>query len=170
VNYDGSVWSGNTVNNNKSKYRFDIVHADNMNYDAWNNYIQQTGISTYANSARMNNRYLSTSPYPYITETENNDSLTDNSVPAATMFYPNLQGEILLQKAITNIKMDEDGLISFDFMGGGEDIPVGVRELTGERFGVAAVYDLNGRPLQSVNRHGLFLERRADGTLRKVIR
>jgi M6 family metalloprotease-like protein len=173
VNYDGSVWSGNTVNNNKSKYRFDIIHADNWDYSAWDNYIASAGISKYANSGYMNSKYLSTSPYPYVNDTETNDSLTDNSVPAATMFYPGYEGETLLKKPITNIKMDEDGLISFDFMGG-EDTTVYIREIAEEQLkGNVAVYDLNGRLLPVANRdyrRGLYLERRADGTLRKVIR
>ena len=117
VNYDGSVWKGNTVNNDKTKRRFHLVHADNMDYDAWDAYIEEMGWSSYANSDRMNRRYLSTSSYPYISEDEEvvNNELTDTSTPAATMFYPNLNGSMQLDKSITNIQMTDDGVVSFDF-------------------------------------------------------
>jgi hypothetical protein len=118
VCYDKSVWNSNTVNNNASMRRFELIHADNMDYDAWRAYLDANKLGTYVNKKYMNSRLLSTSPYPWTVDSIGfiNDSLTDNSVPAPKMNYVNEQGERLLRKAITNISMSEDGLISFDFM------------------------------------------------------
>lgn len=170
VNYDKAVWSGNSVNNNKDKRRFELVHADNMDYDAWFDYLGAMKLGTYANSRRMNSRLLSTSPYPWTTDstTQVNDSLTENSVPAPKMNYPNELGETLLNKPITNIRMSEDGLISFDFMGGDQ---TEVRDLTPALSkGEGAVYDLMGRrqSQSSKLKPQIYIVRRPDGTVKKV--
>ena len=68
VNYDGSVWQGNEVNIDKTKRRFHLVHADNMDYDAWSAYIKEKKLEPYAADDKMNCLSLSTSPYPYISE------------------------------------------------------------------------------------------------------
>lgn len=166
VNYDKSVWGGNSVNNNKTKRRFELVHADNLDFDAWDKIIG--GNNPYANSGYMNNRHLSTSPYPYATETGTNDSLTVNSVPAGQWYYPDIEGQTAFDKHITNITMDEDGTVSFDYMGGGTLLSVqGVTTTTAQQ--PAAIYDLNGRQQQSLQgRRGIYLLRQADGTVRKM--
>ena len=66
----------------------------------------------------LRSRYFSTSPYPYTDSTTYvvNDSLTDYSNPASVLFTPNTEGKNFMGKAITNIKLSEDGTISFDFM------------------------------------------------------
>jgi M6 family metalloprotease-like protein len=117
VNYDASAWSGNYVNNKKGEPRFDIVHADNMDYAQWEAYI---GRAKHKNKAYMNSYLLSTSPYPWATDSTTfvNTELTDTSIPAAEMYTTNAEGSKLLGKPITNIRMSEDGLVSFDFMGG----------------------------------------------------
>ena len=118
VNYDLAVWQGNSVNNDKNKRRFQLVNADNLDYDGWDELIGN--VYPYKNPNRMNSRYLSTSPYPWSTDSTSfvNNELTDTSVPAATMYYPNEEGGMLLGKPITNISLSDDGLISFDFCGG----------------------------------------------------
>ena len=119
VNYDGSVWRGNTVNNDKSKRRFHLVNADNMDYEAWYDYIMSwANPKQYANSGHMNSNFLSTSPYPWTTDSTDvmNDSLTLNSTPPAKMFYPNTEGSTLLAKSISGIRQNSDGTVSFHFM------------------------------------------------------
>ena len=166
VNYDGSVWKGNTVNNDKTKRRFHLVHADNMDYDAWNAYIEEKGLSPYASGDRMNRRYLSTSPYPYIVEDEvQNNELTDTSTPAATMFYPNLDGEILLGKSITNIQMT-DGLVSFDFMGGATEIKVPMRYP--EKVDLQ-MYNLLGYKVKTPVQGQIYIIKESDGKTHKKI-
>lgn len=171
VFYDASVWGGNSVNSDINKRRFHLVNADNMDYDAWDTYMNNSGLSTYVNSGRMNSRYLSTSPYPWTNETTTNCELTDSSVPSATM-YENIEGKVLLSKPITNISIDAEGLASFDFMGGNT---VGIRNLTpslSESEG--AVYDLQGRRLSesAISNHKpqIRIVRQADGTFRKVLK
>ena len=92
-----------------------------------------------------------------------NNQLTDTSTPAAVMYYP--EGT-LLDKPITNITMTDDGLVSFDFMGGTSDIGR-------VRLGAAAtdrvVYDLQGRRVLAPVRGRLYVVRGADGTTTKHI-
>ena len=119
VNYDAAVWSGNTVNNDENKRRFELVHADNMDYDKWYDYVMSWAKpKNYLNDGHMNSYLLSTSPYPWTTDSTDvvNDSLTDNSVPPVKMNYPNLEGKTTLSKSITNIVKNADGSITFDFM------------------------------------------------------
>ena len=116
VFYDLSAWASNAVNN-QSKRRFELVHADNMDYDTW--YASVEGVYPYQNIPMLNSYVLSTSPYPWQEDsTLMNTELTDSSVPPARMNYPNVAGTELLGKPITNIRMTDDGLVSFDFMGG----------------------------------------------------
>lgn len=167
VNYDGSVWKGNTVNNDKTKRRFHLVHADNMDYDAWNAYIEEKGLSPYASGDRMNRRYLSTSPYPYISEDKEtvNNELTDTSTPAATMFYPNLDGGMQLEQPITNIQMT-DGLVSFDFMGGATEIKVPMRYP--EKVDLQ-MYNLLGYKVKTPVQGQIYIMKESDGKTHKKI-
>ena len=120
VDYNKSSWSGNVVNNDKNKRRCELVHADNMDYDKWYNYLMSwQKPKQYANSDHMNSYILSTSSYPWVTDSTLfvNDLLTDRSVPSAKMNNLNSRGSTMLSKSITNIvKSGEDGSISFDFM------------------------------------------------------
>jgi hypothetical protein len=94
----------------------------------------------------MNCLFLSNAAYPYISETAVNCELTDTSSPAATVYSKNADGQTMLNKAITNIQMADDGTISFDFMGG----TTGVEEVI-EKNTVDAEnwYDLQGRKVES---------------------
>jgi M6 family metalloprotease-like protein len=174
VQYDRSAWSSNTLNNNKNKRRFELVHADNMDYDAWNDYLVANNLGTYVNSKRMNSRLLSSSPYPWTIDIDSttfvNDSLTENSVPAPKMNNVNEQGDSLLRKSITNIRVSEDGLISFDFMGGDSIPDAIVTTQTSGRKQDAGIYDLRGRRLKTMQGKGVFIRRNEDGTMRKYFK
>ena len=103
VDYLESKWSSNSVNNVKGAYRYELVHADGLDYDAWDNLLEQRDVKTkYLNKTRMNCLYLSTSPFPWTTDSTAtvDKALTDTETP------------------ITNIRMTDDGLVSFDFRGG----------------------------------------------------
>ena len=138
VDYDASSWSSNGVNNSPDHHRYDLKHADNLNYDGWKAIVGKKNPYT----ADGHNRILSGSPYPYIDEENEieNRRLTDDSEPAATIF----NGEGLMSKPITKITESEAGVISFDFMGGYlstiEQSPLfdGLRSLSTD-------YDLQGR-------------------------
>ncbi len=127
VNYSKASWNANTVNNKRQERGFVLVNADDMDYDAWDQYMIDKKLPTYANKDYLNNRHLSTSPYPWSTDSTSfvNSELTDNSVPSATMINTNSEGETLMSKPITNIQMTADGLISFDFMGGTPEFVLG---------------------------------------------
>lgn len=114
----------------------------------------------------MNSRYLSTSPYPYVIDEEiYNDALTDTSTPPATMFYPNLDSDILLGKPITNIRMNSEGLISFDFMGAvGINAPHSTLNAQ-----PAVIYDLQGRRLETPVHGNIYIMKHPDGTVSKRI-
>ena len=155
VNYDRSVWQGNKVNFDKDRRRFELVNADNMDYDAWDTLIGADN-SPYVNKYRMNSAILSTSPYPWTTDSTSfvNDELTDTSVPAVRMNYPNAEGSMALSKPITNIRMSEDGLISFDFMGG--SIPDGVTSLPTPLSSLRQYFNLQGQQVTAPGR-GVFI-------------
>lgn len=119
IDYNESRWNANAVNGDDAHFRCDILHADNLDYEQWN-VIQPRSTKQWTGAKWMHNRHLSTSPYPWTTDstTFENRALTDESVPAVKMYNANAAGSKKLQKAITNIQMTDDGLISFDFMGG----------------------------------------------------
>jgi M6 family metalloprotease-like protein len=167
VDYNSSAWKANTVNNVDGKPRFELVHADNMDYDAWDDYLTKMNLSDYAGSSRMYRRFLSTSPYPWTTDSTDfvNNELTETSVPSPKMNYPNEEGKSLLNKPITNIQMSEDGLISFAFMGGDK---TGIEQVKPQTKNLQSqTYDILGRRISSVYGKGIFIQRYADGTIKK---
>lgn len=159
VDFEESAWRSNMVNATaQTNFRVDIVHADNMDYEEWDSWKKTLGLSTYAGENSMNNVHLSTSPFPWsnnATETVN-DALTDISVPAAQMHKQNAEGKTLLGKHITRIKMSDDGLISFDFMGGHQ---TAIRSALVQQDKTHNVfYDLQGRRLNGrPQKQGLYI-------------
>ena len=101
IDYDYDIWVNNAVNDNPSHQRYTIIPADGK-------------LSDYYSSS------MSGDPYPGST---GNTSLTDTSSPAATVYTINPEvGAKLMGKPIEEIE-DNNGLISFRFMGG---IPIAV--------------------------------------------
>ena len=113
VDFDQNAWLRNRVNN--GPLRLDLYHADNMTFKDWQNLTTTTGTSVIALSPRMRFRWLSTSPYPWSTDSTTwvNDELSEESTPALEMNNPNAQGSYSLGKRITHIQMAADGSISF---------------------------------------------------------
>ena len=135
VDYDENIWAWNNVNtivNYSNQYgpeyayrdndhqRLTIFHADN-----------EEGSSADSQAGDL---------YPF----NGNNSLTDTSSPAATIY----QGGTTMGKPITNITQNEDGSIDFDFMGGSNDnIITGIHFVENDEtpsFG-QGVYSLDGR-------------------------
>ena len=135
VDYDENIWAWNNVNtivNYSNQYgpeyayldndhqRLTIFHADN-----------EEGASTKSQAGDL---------YPF----NGNNSLTDTSSPAATIY----QGGTTMGKPITNITQNDDGSIDFDFMGGSNDnIITGIHFVENDEvpsFG-QGVYSLDGR-------------------------
>ena len=173
VNYDASKWSSNHVNGTVNKYGYSLVSADNMDYAAWDNlfwdwYKAHLISNPYQNAGHMNNIHLSSSAYPWSTDSTDvvNCELTDTSVPAAKMYTENAEGSTLLSKSITNIWMTNDGLVSFDFMGGDEALGIVPIVSATKPQGTEQVYDLMGR--RTTFNSQIKIIRQPDGTVRKV--
>ena len=94
VDYDASSWAGNTVNTETDHQRMTIIPADGATIVSASN--------------------LAGDPFP---GNSGNDALTDESTPTAALYHPSSDGTPLMGKPITGI-VEEDGLISFSFMGG----------------------------------------------------
>lgn len=105
VDYDRSIWEHNLVNTNNSSsigprndhQRCTPFHASNSSYSYWGE---------------------SGTPYPY----ESNDSLTNTSLPAATLYHSNADGSKLMNKGILNIRHTANGTMAFRFRNSAENI------------------------------------------------
>ena len=96
VDYNASSWRNNMVNTS-SKTRYELMHADGLDYDAWRAYLTANDLSLYADQQNhMNNRVFSNSAYPLITDTLQVDKCTETPL------------------SIFNIQMTNEGLISFN--------------------------------------------------------
>jgi len=96
VDYDALIWPSTEVApNSASKKRYRIITANNNK------------TLTYASMAGW--------PYPY----ESNDSLTNTSMPSATLNNANTDGQKLMNKSLYDMKV-ENGLASFRFTDGHE--------------------------------------------------
>lgn len=130
VDYDAQVWENNTVNNDRNRRRCTIIPADN------NTYTSATG--------------LAGDPYP---GTKKNTSLTDTSLPAATLYNRNADSRKFMGKPIEEITetFGDDkynGTIGFVFRWS-DDPVVGVRAANDEHAS-STYYDLYGRKLSSI--------------------
>lgn len=175
VNYVPSRWKGNTPNNVSNKPNFSLMDPSKMSYENWVEYLTQMGVTTqsavYQNSTyRLNSKIMSNAAYPANGDEQTMiDSLTNTSPVATEMYNQNIEGSLLLSKPITNIRVSDDGLVSFDFMGG--STPTGISQVaTVPGSGETMVFDLNGRRLCSdvAAQKGIRLVRLADGTVRKL--
>lgn len=128
VDYSASAWANNSVNDDLNHLRQIYIPADN------------DLLCYYKNLTSP--KYAA---YPYVNEElgVRNDSLTNQSVPAATVFNRNRKGSYFMDKPITGIT-EAGKLVGFDVMGGD---PSAVRDV--ETAGAAAVgsraYNLGGR-------------------------
>lgn len=151
VDYDASNWFTNYVNNSRSgQWGFCLVSADNQDYQAWDKLLADDNPYVDGHS-----KILSGSPYPYYgLDGYVNAALTDDSTPAAKMYHSNATGKKQLGKAITNVRMSDDGLISFDFMGGTTP-QTAIAEVKAPE--AKAWYDLQGRRVKAPSQRGLYI-------------
>ena len=165
VDYSATAWNSNSVNISEERFRYDIVHADNLHYEQWDELVSKRKLSTWVDKVEaLHNHHLSSSPFPWVTDsTEVNRELTDTSVPSPVMYNKNASGSKQLAKAITNISVSDDGLVSFDFMGGDHN---GVESHLSP-LAAPLYYDLQGRRT-SPTLPGMFIIRCKDGTTKKV--
>lgn len=149
VNFDESAWRNNNVNSfsDESEFHYRLIHADNLTYNGWKDKIEEEKLSSYQNSNEwMNKTILSTSPYPYVTEVTTVDAIAD--------------------EFLTNIRSSEDGLVSFDFMGG----VTGIRSLTSILPSITSQYfDLQGRRVENPVHGQLYIIRKVNGSTSKYV-
>ncbi|MBQ8065112.1 MAG: M6 family metalloprotease domain-containing protein [Prevotella sp.] len=114
VDYDTEVWRKNIVNSTGSDnphQRMTLIHADNDNDRS---YWQYSG-------RYFTKQTEATDTYPYSLWNEDsgtwsvNDSLTDNSMPAAEVYHANVDGSFLMNRAIQAITQQADGTVAFRF-------------------------------------------------------
>lgn len=100
VDYDETLFHRNIVNLNKEgndHERCGLFLADN---DPTLSSMSEEWIEDYQGDL-----------YPY----EDNNMLTNTSVPSSTLFHPNIDGSYLMSKPVTNIVENTDGTMSFHF-------------------------------------------------------
>jgi M6 family metalloprotease-like protein len=168
VDYLKSAWGNNMVNTSNAHYRFDLFHADKKDYYDWDPSSKGEDPNKYTMPDNMRSSYLSTSPYPYThpVTLAVNDSLTDTSSPAAALYTKATDGRLFMGKSITNIRLADDGTISFDFMKGDASA------ITATQTSAApdAWYALDGRRLTGKpTTKGLYIRRSATGQSRVTL-
>lgn len=172
VDYSEKLWYVNCVNTN-------VV------YDAYYNDHQRCAIVPADNDTQNTLSSVIGDAYPYESYDEEgntviNNSLTATSSPMASLYNANSDGSYLLNKDITNIVQNEDGTISFDFMGGSDtNIISGIEKVKASSDGITRVYNLQGVliytcPSQYFNinnipQKGILIVKNENGT-QKVVR
>lgn len=140
IDYDEELWHLGIPNDYRDNH-YTIIPANNLSYTTF----------SYGWA------------YPYGSK----DSLTNNSAPAATLRHAAKDGTMLMSKPITNIKVDDNGLVAFDFMGGELAGLANTQQSTLSRQ-PSAIYDLRGRIVSGQPAtSGIYIVRYADGTIRK---
>ena len=118
----------------------------------------------------LRSRYFSTSPYPYNNPTTLavNNSLTDKSKPVAGVITRAADGRLFMGKPITNIKLANDGTISFDFM---KKDDTGIETISDAESNMSdAWYTIDGRRLPGrPTAKGLYIRRHASDSFGKKI-
>jgi hypothetical protein len=128
VDYNASTWANNAVNDDLNHLRQVFIPADN-------------NLLGYYYEMKSPKR----AAYPYIDAEQGirNDSLTNNSTPAATVYNRNRQGNYFMNKPLTNIT-EQSKLVGFDLLGG--DLS-GISHTTAHKKAAdTRTYDLSGRP------------------------
>ena len=145
VIWNAEKWRSNKVNNGDVQ-GYTLVHADGLDYYQWLELLG--GKTKFANTGMMNCLALSTTPFPYLPPEDD----------AVTSF------ELVEDKPVTNIQLDSDGKISFDFKGGATDI-----RSVNTLHSPYTYYDLQGCGVENPVRGQLYIVRRADGSMCKSI-
>ena len=161
VDFDKTAWRENRVNTDV-KDRYSMFHASGKDFRAWCPQNNGKDLTRWTEDNWLRSSYLSTSAYPY-TAPETlavNNSLTDESSPAATLFTAAADGREFMGKPITNIQLAADGTISFDFMKGDD---TGIETMSDVSSKMSDVwYTIDGRRLVGKpTSKGLYIHRSA---------
>ena len=137
LDYIPGAWRGNAVNSTTRYY------YENGQY-VLNDHQLCTPIAADNDYAMAYPEMGGNDVYPY----KGNNELTNTSTPAAILYNANTDGSMFMNKPITNIVQNDNGSISFDFMGGSDtNIIDGIQPLVADvpADGITRVYDALGR-------------------------
>jgi immune inhibitor A len=95
IDYDQEAWETNVVNDDADHQRYTPIHAGKV-------YADKNGWSYYQSEYDV---------FPY----EDNDSLTNQSYPSASLFNANTDGTMLMNKKLLDIRQNNDGTMAFRF-------------------------------------------------------
>lgn len=132
VDYDRNAWLDNTVNDVRGHQRFVTIPADNTTVQSFN--------------GCMGDLYPGSS---------GNTSLTDSSIPAATLYHANTDGRKFLGRPVELITEDAEGRISFVFDGGKGN---GINEIATDKASSSAIYNLQGIKTRNTNVPGIYVK------------
>lgn len=132
VDYDRNAWLDNTVNDVRGHQRFVTIPADNTTVQSFN--------------GCMGDLYPGSS---------GNTSLTDSSIPAATLYHANTDGRKFLGRPVEQITEDVEGRISFVFDGGKGN---GINEIATDKASSSAIYNLQGVRTGNTNVSGVYVK------------
>ncbi len=118
VDYDREIWE------------YNIVNAYSSGADGYPRNDHQRCTIFHAGGLSPWSSGNSRDPYPYM----DNDSLTNTSEPAATLYHENRLGHRTLDKAILDITRNNDGTIAFRFRNSAEVVVVPEGTLLCETF------------------------------------
>ena len=104
IDYNKNLWEQNIVNSTSSYY---------------NDHEQCTVF--HANNASSRRAKASGDAYPYASNNQLNNQLTNLSAPAATVYNKNIDGSYFMNVEITDITRNDDGTVSFKFTDGSDD-------------------------------------------------
>ncbi len=168
IDYDHDLWADNYVNIQKDELGYDIFHADNKTYKDWDPSSKGGDDSKYTMPDKLRNIFLSTTAYPYTDDSLMiHASLTDATVPAATLLHEKSDGSKLMGKPIMNISIADDGSASFDF----SPETVSFRSQKVSISQTIGWYDMHGQQLPAPPATpGIYIVRYSDGTTRKLLR
>ena len=170
VDFDRKAWEYNEVNTADNHYRYDLFHASNKGFRDWCPQNNDKDYTRWTEPDWLRSRYFSTSPYPYTNPTtlSVNNSLTDKSKPVAGVITRAADGRLFMGKPITNIKLADDGTISFDFM---KKDDTGIETISDAESNMSdAWYTIDGRRLPGrPTAKGLYIRRHASGSFGKKI-
>jgi immune inhibitor A len=156
VDYEAYVWGYNIVNTSywsgwNNHQRLTMFHADNS-------------ATTYTTPDKAVNV-----AYPYL----GNDSLTDNSTPAAKLYKANTDGTRFMHKPVTSIKQNADATMSFYFSNNNQQSGIKLNDFLTDNNHVS-VFTVDGNRVNYYDyeslKPGIYIIKKNDGESVKMIK
>lgn len=142
VDYDATAWEENSVNAEAKHQRMSYIPA----------------------SKKYSSKYGTLFPGDYMVTELNDES---HSSYGGKLFNPNTDGSNMMHKPISEIEESEDGLISFNFMGGGKNVN-SVVEVMDNCESEEEYFTMNGARIEKPVGKGIFILK-GNGSTKKII-